>query len=228
MVIHSSKDKKFFDLFEKQSNLNYTGALYLKDLVDYFKKLNLITKSVAADEDKKWFIRLVHQIELSHIVHKIRDLKQEEKDILKEFNLLLHKTLVTPVDSDDLYELSMKLMKVLNYIYSSAYRIDIYRAQETVKISSKLVNILVSATEESKEAFNILREMGNVKPHLEKVRILERRGSEAYIECMSKLFQTENEIEVIKWNDIYIRIRKAILACTKLSEMIKYLIVKYG
>jgi len=228
MVIHSSKDKKFFSLFEKQSNLNYRGALYLKDIIDYFKKLNLITKSVAADEDKKWFIRLVHQIELSHIVHKIRDLKQEEKDIMKEFNLLLHKTLVTPVDSDDLYDLSMKLMKVLNYIYSSAYRIDVYRAQETVKISSKLVNILVSATEESKEAFNILREMGNVKPHLEKVRILERRGSEAYIECMSLLFQTENEIEIIKWNDIYIRIRKAIIACTKLSEMIKYLIVKYG
>ncbi|MEQ8221795.1 MAG: DUF47 family protein [Candidatus Eremiobacterota bacterium] len=228
MVIHSSKDKKFFDFFEKQSNLNYTGALYLKDLMDYFKKLKLITKSVAGDEEKKWFIRLVHQIELSHIVHKIRDLQHEEKKLLKELNLLLHKNLVTPVDSDDLYELSMKLMKVLNYIYSSAYRIDIYRAEETVKIPSRLVNILVSATEESKEAFNILREMGNVNPHIEKVRILERKGSEAYIECMSRLFETGNEIEIIKWNDIYLRIRKAILACTKLSEMIRYLIVKYG
>ncbi|MEQ8191745.1 MAG: DUF47 family protein [Candidatus Eremiobacterota bacterium] len=228
MVIHSSKDKKFFALFEKQSNLNYTGALYLKDLIDYFKKINLISKSVASDEDKKWFIRLVHQIELSHIVHKIRDLKHEEKNIMKEFNLLLHKTLVTPIDSDDLYELSLKLMKVLNYIYSSAHRIDIYRAQETVNVSSRLVNILVSTTEESKEAFNILREMGNVNPHIEKVRLLERKGSEAYIECMSKLFQTGNEIEIIKWNDIYLRIRKAILACTKLSEMIRYLKVKYG
>ena len=227
MIIQSSTDEKFFRHFEQQAEMNYKAALYLKDLMDYFKKISLLVKSVSTNEDRKWFIRMIHQIELTRIVHQIRQVKQEGNNLSKEFNSLLTKTLITPIDSDDLYELSMQLLSILQSIHSAANRIELYRAQESDKFSSKIIHILVSMTQESKEAFKILRKMGNVKPHLDKMLSLERKSSEAYIEGMGLLFQSGNEIEIIKWNDIYIRIRNAIRFCTHLSEMIEYLVIKY-
>lgn len=226
----TSIQKKLFGLLDKQAEANLTAAIHLKDLMEYFRRSNLKIKNTPDFSDKEHglIISIINQRELSHFVRKIREVKQEGHKHFAEFTGLLSKTLFTPIDSDDLYYFSQEIHSIIGHMYSAAFRIELYEAKWPDKFCYKLVNVLVDMTEESKAAINILKKMGKVRPHLEKMTKLERKGSEAYIEGMSILFKTEDEMEVLKWNDVYIRLRQAIRCTTALAERMESIIIKYA
>jgi len=225
----ASTRKNLFSILEKQAEANYRAAMHLKDLMDYFRRSNMKLKNGKTFSDKEHvlIINIINQRELSHLVRKIREVKEEGYQLFRDFIKMLNKTLVTPIDSDDLYDFSLAIQTILSHIYSAAFRIELYCAKWPDRFCDKLVNVLVDMTEESRSAISILKTMGDVKPHLAKMMKLERKGSTAYIEGMSILFQTEADMEVIKWNDIYIRLREAIRDCTALSEQIEAIKIKY-
>ena len=225
-----SRRIKLFDILAKQANTNCEAATQLRDLMAYFRRLNLFigNENEFSDEEHRLIIRIVNQRELSHIVRNIRDLDQEAYQLFREFVSVLNRTLVTPIDSDDLYRCSREIKSIIGHIYSAAFRINLYAAKWPDKFCYRLVDLFLDMTEESRVTISILKTMGEARPHLERMLILERKARKVYIRGMKALLETEDEKELLKWHDIYTELRKAIKCCVSISERIEYIKVKYA
>lgn len=197
-----SKEKNiFFDLMFRQSEKTLEG---LQALANYMED--------RSPENAK----------------QVKKCEVEADDLRMMLIQELDKTFVTPLDREDIFNLSRVIDDVMDYANSTVYEMEIYEvvADEHVK---EMVNILISAGREINQAINLLENQPKVAAvHALKAKAYENTMEGAYRLALSHLFRGDDPVFMLKMREIYRHLSNAADRGDEAANIISSIVMKHS
>jgi predicted phosphate transport protein (TIGR00153 family) len=198
----------FFDLFDRHTNNLVRIAQELRDMLQYFDRL----------EERQ---------------ARIKDLEHECDEITHTLATEMHATFVTPLDKEDIAAIASGLDDIADYADAASVRISLYQIPESSVESRDLAELLVQTTEVLRDAVACLRSNKNrdqVIRACREIHRLENESDAVYRRALGKLFNTPgiDPILVLKWKEIYERIEMAVDQCEDVSNVLEAIQLKYA
>jgi predicted phosphate transport protein (TIGR00153 family) len=198
------QQKHFFDLLEKQADVVLEGAEALVDLAKNFE-------NVAAKRDK------------------IKDIESRGDSIVHTISEELNKTFVTPIDHDDLSELTSRLDDILDFIEAASHRMWAYEIKSVPPDMVRLVDVIHASAKEVTHAVKDLRNMNGrneIIRHCIEINRLENVGDDIQHTAVAALFKTKDAIEIMKLKEIYEHLEEATDKCEDAADVLKDVLMK--
>jgi predicted phosphate transport protein (TIGR00153 family) len=200
--IFNSRDREFFDLFEEAAHNVVRGA----DLLDQM---------------------LAHFPERADLARDIVICEQEGDRIAHDIHHRLNSTFVTPIDREDILELTSDLDDIIDLIDEVADYLGLYKIEAPMEQSQRMAHILLQATRQIAEAMPRLRTFSDIAHYTVEVNRLENDGDRTSRHAIASLF--DNGIDpmvVIRWKDIFERLEEAIDACEHVANTLEGIVIK--
>jgi predicted phosphate transport protein (TIGR00153 family) len=201
------KEDEFFDLFEELVNKIEEGGELFLDLVEHYEY-----------SDQK--------------IAKLKELEHEADVITRNTYEKMHKTFLTPIDREDIYDLVNKMDSILDMVEASATRMSLYKVKVPASEIIDQAMILNKSIKKVKYIVYAMRNMKNAKMILDscvELHTLENEGDIVMRMTISRLFECEKDpIELIKWKEIFERIEESIDLCEDVSNIVEGIVLKYG
>jgi len=173
---------KFYDFFEKACTNLLDGAQMLQKLLDEYKDVNEIAAQITEIEHRGDFI-----------VHEVTN--------------LLPRTLITPIDSDDIQRLICSIDDALDTIDAVAQRLVIYDITDIKKPARRLGHLIVESAQELDLAIKDLsdkKKYDQIRERIVQINTLENTGDRILTEGLSNLVAHREDIfDLIRWKEIY-------------------------
>lgn len=173
---------KFFDYFEKATENLVAGANLLQALLENLENV----------EEK---------------VAQIQEIEHQGDFIVHEVTNLLPRTLITPIDPDDIQQLVSSIDDALDAIQAAAVRLQIYQVTDARKPARRLAQVIVEGAQELDKATHFLRDKKNyprAREHIVQINTLENTGDRIFHDGLARLVeQREDMFEFIRWKEIY-------------------------
>jgi predicted phosphate transport protein (TIGR00153 family) len=173
---------KFYDWFEKASANLLEGARLLQDLLEHYDEVENKVAQITEVEHKGDFI-----------VHEVTE--------------LLPRSLITPIDHEDIQRLIAAVDDALDSIEDTAVRLVIYRVEEVKEPARRLARLITSGAQELDAAVGLLRDKQNFKQvhaHIVEINTLENNGDRVYRDGLTDLVARREELfDLIRWREIY-------------------------
>jgi predicted phosphate transport protein (TIGR00153 family) len=202
------KEDKFYEILEKQGNLTHETAIALSLFSDGTKTNSQISESIQFLEHEG--DRLVFTIEEA-----------------------LAKTFVTPIDREDIHNLSIELDDVIDFCNQAARSAVLFNVTKPTDAMVKLTNILVKCTQHLSEVIPSLRKANfeNFYKIKNEVRVLEKEADKIYREEISNIFAstiTDNFKNFFSQKEVLNKLENAIDRCEDILQLLVNLAVKHG
>ena len=185
------------------------------------------------DEGAVFFLKMASNYDYS--ADNIARLKQieHEADIITHTTYeKMHKTFLTPLDREDIYDLVNKMDSVIDMIEAAAMRMNLYKVQKPAEAVIQLADILVKSVTKIKTIVHAMRSMKNARLILDacvEINTLENDGDVVLRTTIAGLFDNEkNVFELIKWKEIFERLEEAIDVCEDVSNIAEGIVLKHG
>ncbi len=200
------QEKKFFDLINQQAAKIQEGVLLLDEMMKDFK-----------DVDKKR--------------SKLKELEHEADMLVHGIYHELNKTFITPIDREDISQLTSRLDDIMDYTYGVANRIYLYEIKEPTKPMREFSQTLVSLVNQIVIALGKLPAMKNTDELQEaciEINRLENLADEILGQSVSELFKSKDAIMIIKLKEIYEALENATDRCEDVADIITDVVAKNG
>ena len=203
------KEKKFYSLFNQVADNIVEGSEQLKklfnaDSVDDRKAIGFIIKAIERKGD----------------------------DYTSEIFEVLNNTFITPIDREDIHELTSALDDVLDLMYGLSGKIDLYHVTTISTYMKEMVALTHEGCIQLQLAVKGLENMKNSDKILKTCKELnkiESRVDDFHHSAISSLFENETDpIELIKQKEIIQTIEKIANKIEDISDIIKTILVKYA
>jgi predicted phosphate transport protein (TIGR00153 family) len=195
-------DREFFDLFER-AGVNIVRAA---DLLDEMLASYPETQGLARD-----ILALEH------------DNDQVTHDVIKRLN----QSFVTPIDREDVLQLSSALDDILDYTEEVADYLGLYKIEAPMAQAQRLAGVLRDATRQVASAIPLIRGFKDITDHLVEVHRLENEGDRITREAIASLFETGiDPMVVIRWKDIFERLENAIDSTERAAHILEGIVIK--
>lgn len=173
---------KFYDYFEKASANLLEGARLLQNLLDNYQN---IEEQVA----------------------QITEIEHQGDFIVHEVTTLLPRTLITPIDADDIQRLVSSVDDALDAVHAVSQRLLIYQINDVKKPARRLAHLIVESAQELDAAIKGLRDKKNyemIHARIVQINTLENNGDRVYYDGLSNLVSHRDDLfEFIIWKEIY-------------------------
>ena len=201
------RDEKFYDLFEELANKIEEGGKMFMDILNNYEQ----------SEAK---------------IAKLKEIEHEADIITHRTYEKMHRTFLTPLDREDIYNLVNKMDSVLDMIEAAAVRMQLYKIKKPAEEIKEQARILNEAIGKVKKIVHALRDKKKFKEILEdcvEINTLENEGDIVLRMTMARLFEREKDpFELIKWKEIFERIEESIDVCEDVSNIIEGIVLKHG
>jgi predicted phosphate transport protein (TIGR00153 family) len=200
------KEMKFFEMFERSAQNLLKGAKVLKEISDNFDNL---------PENAAKLERLEH------------DSDQITHEIIEKLN----KTFVTPIDREDIHELTAALDDVMDFIEAATERMVLYKVKIPTQAIKEIAEVILKQVTEINNVIPRLKELrhANILEHCIEINRLENEGDRILREAVAKLFEQKSDpLEVIKWRDIYEYLETATDKCEDAAVIIEGIVLKHA
>lgn len=202
--------KKQFDYFSAMkdlAHLSHEAALALDEsLVDYDYNAFIVKSEV------------VHEIENKGDVYA--------NDIYEQLAI----TFMTPIDREDIAQLTDVLDDVLDGINEFTYLLENLVVRDLRSGVKEFVTTIVDATaavEIATGEFAKFKNSKTLKEHVKAVKMLEKGADRLYSEMTKTLYTHEKDpIEIIKWRDVLNKLEKIVNDAESCVKVIKSLVIK--
>jgi len=200
--IFAPRDREFFDLFEEAAANVVRGAeILVQMLEDYPERADLTREIVVCEQEGD---RITHEI-------------------LRRLN----STFVTPIDREDILELTSDLDDIIDLVDEVADYLGLYKIEAPMEQSQRLAQILLAAMRQVADAMPILRTFGNLSKFTVEVHRLENDGDRVSRDAVASLFDTGiDPMVVIRWKDIFERLEDGIDACEHVANTLEAIVIK--
>ena len=209
------REDRFFDYLEQQAALAHEGALELARLATEPPKV--VQASVKAVEKRG-----------DKVAHELED--------------ALARTFVTPLDREDIHNLSSRLDDVLDRAYAAASAFVMFSIQTPSEPALAFLECLVRATEQLKNVMPALRkhDFERIRETSRAVRVIEKEGDQIYRTAMMNLFSSNAEEQgpyrnleidpraIIREKEVLEILEEAVDDCEDVAEFLTTLAVKHG
>jgi hypothetical protein len=201
------REERFFDLFEE-----------------------LIAK---IEEGAKLFLDMLERYDFSEgNIARLRQIEHEADVITHKTYEKMHKTFLTPLDREDIYNLVNKMDSILDMTEAAAMRMYLYKVKKPAEAVIDLAKILDKAINKIKIIVHAMRDMKNARLILDacvEINTLENDGDVLLRIAITNLFECEKDVfELIKWKEIFERLEEAIDICEDVSNIAEGIVLKHG
>jgi len=207
-VLKLGKDQTFFDLLESQAKTAVRAAETFATLVADLKNVRIHTDKLQAIEN-----------EGDEFTHKLQN--------------KLSGTFITPLDHEDMSELSHLLDDVTDCIEAVGARIEMYKLTECrpdiIPFAANLLDVTKVTSEAVAELRSQFQKSATIADVLVRVHTLENESDRQYRAALTKLFdEVTDPIAILKWKEVYDRVEYAIDRCESIANLIENMTVKYA
>ncbi len=196
------KDENFFELFRRQAALVRQGCDQLHEMVRAFDRL---------EERAKALKDLEHQADL--IAHE-----QFER---------LNRTFITPIEREDIHDLTSGLDDVLDAVEAIASRIVLFKIPAMTPKAQQLTRIVAACGVQIEQAVDHLKDFKGMIPFTIEINRLENEADTLSREATAELFDGKHEfLDVVRWKEIYGRLENAADTCEDVANVIEAIVLK--
>jgi uncharacterized protein len=173
---------KFYDYFERSSANLLDGARLLQKLLDNYENVEDAVAQITEIEHRGDFI-----------VHEVMN--------------ILPRTLITPIDGDDIQRLVCVVDDALDAVQAAAVQMFIYRISEVKKPARRQAHLIVESAQQLDEAMRQLRDKNRydqIQACIVEINTLENNGDRVLQEAVGELVDHRDDwFEFIRWKEIY-------------------------
>ena len=193
------------------------------EAVSYSCKAADILKEDFTDFDPA---RLAVRIEEMHHIEHTADIAKHElmEKLMKEF--------ITPIDREDILELSNALDDVtdsLEDVLLQLYMFGIISLREDSLTFAAIINDCCHALKKLMLEFENFRKSKVIKDMIIEINHLEENVDRLYTEAMHRLYtKTPDTLEVLSWTTIYNCMEKCCDKCEDAADVVEAVILKYS
>lgn len=161
---------------------------------------------------------------------KAKTIKHKSADITNQTVTALNQTFITPIEREDILEISLLLNKITKRILRSAMNFRVFRINNFPEAMRDQAEVLMAATAEVKtciEGLRTLRKANTLHESHTRMIEIERRGDEIFAQAIDDLFSGRfDPLDVIKFRGIYRDIESAMDYCYSVSDTVLNVAVK--
>jgi uncharacterized protein len=198
------KDEKFFKIFGQMT-------VYILEAAEILG--NMLRNPAATD--------------LASLAAKIKDLEHKGDELTHRVIDELNKTFITPIDREDIHDLSAALDDVLDLIDGIAMRIVLFRIVQPISSVPEMCAVLLSQAMEIGAAVSNLQDNDHVVERCIEINRLENDADRLFQSAIATLFEEiKDPIEVIKRKEIIETLEAATDKAEDVANVLESIIVK--
>jgi uncharacterized protein len=197
------REEKFYHLFLKQVEIISEASRLLLEGV---RKGNARATSAAT--------------EISVLEHK-------GDEVIHEIFTRLNQTFITPIDPEDIHNISSALDNVLDGVEDTSHRLISYRINPVPPTMITLSEIVASCSKALTAAFIALEADGPIMDHCIEINRLENEADGIGRAAVADLFDQEKDpITLIKLKEVYDFFEATIDRCEDVADVLQNVVVK--
>ena len=206
------REVQFFDMLEQHGDNVVTGA---KMLLESMEKAGSM-------EDLYIASKRIHEVEHQGDEYTHRILER------------LNKTFITPLDREDIFDLTSRLDDVLDYIDAVAKRLVTFRISSPTAYAIELSRIVANSSVEVAAGVRLMRDLRKSDAILKqcaKINQLENDADQVMRDALHDLFDGKkpmDPINVIKWKDLYEHLEIATDKCEDVANVIEGVVLEHA
>jgi predicted phosphate transport protein (TIGR00153 family) len=199
------QDAVFFELLSKQSQKADEAAKALVEMMDDFSSMKEKGK-------------------------KIKQIEHEGDVIVHDIYYKLNETLVAPLEHEDITRLASLYDDVLDYIFATAKRIELYEIKKPTPAMKEFARIIREQVQQINKAMAGIKELKkeDMEKSCEEIHKLENDADDLLHREMANLFKTNDAIQIIKLKEIYEHLEKVTDICEDVSNVLLDIRMKYS
>ncbi len=158
---------------------------------------------------------------------EIRECEQEGDRVTHAVIARLNQTFVTPIDREDIYELTSALDDIVDYTEEVADYLGLYKIEAPMEQAQRLASVLARAARQIADAMPLLRGFKDISRYTVEAHRLENEGDRIVREAVASLFEGGiDPMVVIRWKDIFERLENAIDATERAASILEGVVIK--
>ena len=188
---------------------------------------NLAKKSVQISEE---LVVMLTDLKINECHKKIHTIETEADQLVRDIFGELNRTFITPLDREDMQRVASKIDDTIDHIDGIAARLETYKITTAPPYALDMANELVKATKEVELMTAKLRNIKNPSSmieHCRKTSEIEHKVDDLYSAAITKLFESNDAIEIIKLKDIYEKMESASDRCVDVADVVEDIVLKY-
>ncbi|MFH1181549.1 MAG: DUF47 family protein [Candidatus Woesearchaeota archaeon] len=203
------QEKVFFSMFVKQSLHITEAAKELKFLVDNYSKLS---KEQVAEKAK----------DITAIESKC---DYATKEVIEK----LFRTFVTPIDREDIYELTVLLDDLTDMIDEAASKVAAYNLDAIPECMNHQTELIWQVVSEVEKAIANLNKLKDANYNCIKIHEIEGKGDAVFSKAIAELFSNgSSPIDVIKFKDLYESFESVLDSAEEISNIVGNIVIKHA
>ncbi len=146
-------------------------------------------------------------------------------NILNELN----STFITPIDREDISDLTSRLDDIIDNTYAAVNRIHLYNIKATTKPMKELSQCLVSMMDQLMLILSKIHDGKNSEEILKgciEINRLENVADETLNHAMAELFKEKDVMKIIKLKEVYEYLETATDKCEDVANVISDILMK--
>ena len=188
---------------------------------------NLAKKSVQISEE---LVIMLTDLKNAECHKKIHAIETEADQLVRDIFSELNRTFITPLDREDMQRVASKLDDTIDHIDGISARLHSYKITTAPPYAMDMAKELVNATKEVELMTSKLRNIKNPSSmieHCRKTSEIEHKVDDLYSAAITKLFESNDAIEIIKLKDIYEKMESASDRCVDVADVVEDIVLKY-
>ncbi len=159
----------------------------------------------------------------------LKNLEHEGDQLTHRLFTIIDRTFITPLDKEDISELTSAIDQVLDGTYGASDRLVLLKIQRPSQYMQEFANLLLTACQEIYKGVIELHKgkRESLLEHSKAISNCEHEGDNIYRLAIANLFDTDDAIEIIKLKEIYETLESALDRCRDVADVIEDIALKY-
>ncbi len=139
----------------------------------------------------------------------------------------LHKTFITPIDREDIYDLAIALDDVCDFMDEVADQLNLYGVEEVPPVAVEQAQVILQTSAKLAEAVAALDGLRDVGQILVDIHTLEDEGDRLLRSATADLFSHGlDPLVVIRWKDLHQGLEQAVDGCEHAAHVLESVYLK--
>jgi|Tabmets5t2r1_1033131.scaffolds.fasta_scaffold09682_1 uncharacterized protein len=177
-------------------------------------------------------VELMYDYEkLDQLGTKAEDLEHEGDKITHNIYVLIDKTFVTPLDKEDIANLTGEIDQIIDYTDRFIGTLSLFEIKEPTPYMTELAKMLLSS---SQEVFFLVKKLRGFKNsseligHCQNISQYEHEADVIFRTAIAELFKTRDAIYIIKMKEVYEILEGVHDRCADVADVFEDIALKYG
>ncbi|MNO66189.1 putative pit accessory protein [compost metagenome] len=194
----------------------------------FFQTLENMADTIVHSAD--YFAQQVAEFKnVDQFAKKMKEFESQCDEYTHTIIVELNKTFITPIERDDIMNLTTTLDDVIDGLEATTSRFFMYHLNEPDEYIIKFAEILRNSAYEIQKAIHLLSEkkLLAIREYTIRLNDLENQGDELLRMCINELFsKVTDPITLIKKKEIYERLETTTDACEHVANMLESIIMR--